>query len=91
MEQYGWEVTVETMKGYLEMAELALGADGRWELGRGALRWLVRYQKQVPEKRLRGRRASVNAVIKRVKVSPAELAICGGDGSVTASSRDESR
>jgi hypothetical protein len=30
----------------------------------------------------------VNAVIKRVKVSPAELAICGGDGSVTASSRD---
>ena len=36
----------------------------------------------------RDRRASVNAVIKRVKVSPAELAICGGDGSVTASSRD---
>ena len=48
MEQNGWEVTVETMKGYLEMAVLALGADGRWELGRGALRWLVRYQKQVP-------------------------------------------
>ena len=36
----------------------------------------------------RDRCASVNAVIKRVKVSPAELAICGGDGSVTASSRD---
>jgi len=36
MEQHGWEVTVETMKGYLEMAELALGADGRWELGRVA-------------------------------------------------------
>ena len=30
--------------------------------------------------RLRDRCASVNAVIKRVKVSPAELAICGGDG-----------
>jgi hypothetical protein len=36
MEPHGWEVTVETMKGYLEMAELALGADGRWELGRCA-------------------------------------------------------
>jgi len=34
MEPHGWEVAVETMKGYLEMAELALGADGRWELGR---------------------------------------------------------
>ena len=39
-------------------------------------------------KELRDRCASVNAVIKRVKVSPAELAICGGVGSVTASSRD---
>jgi hypothetical protein len=26
MEQHGWEVAVETMKGYLEMAELAPGA-----------------------------------------------------------------
>ena len=30
----------------------------------------------------------MNAVIKRVKVSPAELALCGGGGAVTASSRD---
>ena len=30
----------------------------------------------------------MNAVIKRVKVSPAELAGCGGDGSVTAWARD---
>ena len=35
MEQHGWEVTVETMKGYLEMAELALGA-GSWGGGRCA-------------------------------------------------------
>ena len=40
MEQHGWEVAVD-------MAELALGADGRGELRRGALRWLVCYQKQV--------------------------------------------
>ena len=30
----------------------------------------------------------MNAVIKRVKVSPADLAGCGGDGSVTAWARD---
>jgi len=37
MEQHGWEVAVETMKGYLEMAELALGADGRWGAGAGGV------------------------------------------------------
>ncbi len=33
------------------------------------------------------RRAPANAVLKRVKVPSAELAVCGSDGSVTASPR----
>ena len=32
--------------------------------------------------------APLNAVNKRVQVPPAELTVCGSDGSVTASSRD---
>ena len=35
----------------------------------------------------RDRRAPANAVLKRVKVPSAELAVCGSDGSVTASPR----
>ncbi len=36
---------------------------------------------------VRDRRAPANAVLKRVKVPSAELAVCGSDGSVTASPR----
>ena len=53
---------------------------------KGQVLWRERHKGK--GKAQRERCASVNAVIKRVKVSPAELAICGGDGSVTASSRD---
>ena len=41
--------------------------------------------KRVAHSSIRDRRAAENAVIKRVKVPSAEWAVCGSDGSVTAS------
>ena len=42
-EKRGWAVGVESAKGYIELVEEARGEEARWEEGREALRWLVRY------------------------------------------------
>ena len=44
-ERNGWAVGVESMMGYLELAESALAVDAQWEEGREALRWLARHLK----------------------------------------------
>lgn len=44
-EIHGWAVGVESMKGYIELAESALAAGALWEEGREALRWLARHLK----------------------------------------------
>ncbi len=48
-ERQGWAVSVDSAKGYIEMAEAALEPGQRWELGREALRWLVKFERQTPE------------------------------------------
>jgi hypothetical protein len=48
-EQYGWAVSVDSAKGYIEMAEAALESGQRWDQGREALRWLVKFERQTPE------------------------------------------
>ena len=48
-ERRGWVVGVETARDYVELAEGMREADGRWEEGREALRWLVRYVRQKEE------------------------------------------
>ena len=42
-EKRGWEPGVESAKGYIELVEEARGGGERWEAGRQALRWLVKY------------------------------------------------
>ena len=47
-ERQGWQVGTESMRTYLELAESALAAGARWELGREALRWLVKQMRVSP-------------------------------------------
>jgi len=46
-EKRGWAVGVGTAKDYIELVEEARGVGERWEEGREALRWLVRFGKRV--------------------------------------------
>ena len=48
-ERQAWVVGVESAKEYLELAEGLREGEGRWEEGRGALRWLVRYVRSQAE------------------------------------------
>ena len=48
-ERRAWVVGVESAKEYLELAEGLREGEGRWEEGRGALRWLVRYVRSQAE------------------------------------------
>lgn len=43
VERRGWVVDVDVTRDYIEVAEGMLGSGKRWEEGRAALRWLVRY------------------------------------------------
>jgi hypothetical protein len=43
VERRGWVVDVDVARDYIEVAEGMLGSGERWEEGRAALRWLVRY------------------------------------------------
>ncbi len=61
------------------------GDTQEWHLIKGLLRAMAVLHFLVH--RVGDRRAPVNAVLKRVKVPSAELAVCGSDGSVTASPR----
>jgi len=45
-EKRGWEIGEETAKDYIELAEGMLPEGGRWEEGREALRWLVRFLRE---------------------------------------------
>ena len=45
-EKRGWETGEETAKDYIELAEGMLPEGGRWEEGREALRWLVRFLRE---------------------------------------------
>ena len=45
-EKRAWEIGEGTAKDYIELAEGMLPEGGRWEEGREALRWLVRFLRE---------------------------------------------
>ncbi len=47
VERRGWVVDVDVARDYIEVAEGMLGSGERWEEGRAALRWLVRYMQRM--------------------------------------------
>jgi integron integrase len=70
-ERQGWVVGTESMKTYIELAESALAVGTRWEVGREALRWLVKQMRATPamadwrgrfERRLRERQYAERTV-----------------------------
>ena len=48
-EKRGWVAGVDSAKEYIELVEEVRTEAGRWEAGRAALRWLVRYLRQGTE------------------------------------------
>jgi hypothetical protein len=79
-ERRGWEVGAASAKEYVELVEGLRESGGRWEEGREALRWLVRYMKSQAEGRGGGPHRGGRGVAGAVGASAAGKAVCGADG-----------
>jgi site-specific recombinase XerD len=88
-ERRGWGIGVESAKGYIELVEEAREEGARWEEGREALRWLVRYGQGVTgigdwrrrfERRMRELQYAERTVVTYGQWAGRFVAWCGRSG-----------